>query len=329
MRRRQFIKLLGGAATAWPLAARAQQTARVRWIGALMLPPDSDPSARESTAAFEQGLAKLGWTVGRNLAIDYRWGVTDLEKARTAIAQVVRLMPDVLFINGGPGLTAAQQATRTVPIVFTGVSEPVERGFVAGMAHPGGNTTGFTNLEATIGGKFIELLKEIAPRVSRVTAMFNPSSAFAVPSLRSAQVAAQQLGGEVVAAHVTDSAEIDAAVAALAREQDPGLILPPDGFTVAYRQQIIELTVRHHLPAIAADRPFATEGGLAAYGNDARDTFRRATSYVDRILRGEKPADLPVQSPVKFDLVINRKTATALGLTVPPTLLAIADEVIE
>jgi putative tryptophan/tyrosine transport system substrate-binding protein len=314
---------------AWPLAARAQLGGRVRWIGALMITLDSDPSARDSTAAFEQGLAQLGWTVGRNLAIDYRWGVTDLEKARVAVAQVLRLSPDVLFINGGPGLTAAQQAAGTVPIVFEGVSEPVERGFVTSMAHPGGNTTGFTNLEATVGGKFIELLNEIAPRVSRVTAMFNPSSSFAVLFFRSAQLAAQQLGVEIVAAHVADSAEIDAAVAALAREQNAGLILPPDGFTVAYRQQIVDLTVRHHLPAIAAVRSFPAEGGLASYGTDPVDPFRRAASYVDRILRGEKPADLPVQNPVKFELVINLKTAKALGLDVPLSLQQRADEVIE
>jgi putative ABC transport system substrate-binding protein len=329
MRRREFITLLGGAAAAWPLAARAQLGGRVHWIGALMIAPDSDPSGRQSTAAFEQALARLGWTVGRNLAIDYRWGVTDLEKARVAVAQVLRLSPDMLFINGGPGLTAAQQAAGTVPIVFTGVSEPVERGFVASMAHPGGNTTGFTNLEATVGGKFIELINEIAPRVSRVTAMFNPSSSFAVLFFRSAQLAAQQLGVEVVAAHVADSAEIDAAVAALAREQNAGLILPPDGFTVAYSQQIVDLTVRHHLPAIAAGRSFPAGGGLASFGTDQLDTFRRAASYVDRILRGEKPADLPVQNPVKFELVINLKTAKALGLDVPPSLQLRADEVIE
>jgi putative ABC transport system substrate-binding protein len=328
MTRRDVIALLGGAA-AWPLAARGQQGARVRWIGALLLTPDGDPVSRESAAAFEQGLAKLGWTVGRNLAIDYRWGVTDLEKGRLAIAQVLRLSPDLLFINGGPGLTAAQQTAGTVPIVFTGVSEPVERGFVASMARPGGNTTGFTNLEATVGGKFVELLKEIVSRAARVTALFNPTSSFAVLFFRSAVAAGQKLGIDVVAAHVSDPAEIESAIAAAAREPGAALMLPPDGFTVAYRRQILDLTARHHLPAIAGDRAFATEGGLAAYGGDARDSFRRAASYVDRILRGEKPADLPVQNPVKFELLINLKTARALGLAVPPTLLASADEVIE
>jgi putative ABC transport system substrate-binding protein len=328
MRRRDFITLVGRAAVAWPLAARAQQ-ARVRWIGALLLTPDDDPAGRETTAALEQALAKLGWTVGRNLAIDYRWGVTDFEKGRLAVAQVMRLSPDVLFINGGPGLTAAQQVAGSVPVVFTGVSEPVERGFVASMAHPGGNTTGFTNLEATMGGKFIELMKEIAPRAAHVTALFNPMSTFAVLFFRSAAEAGQKLGIEVVEAHVHDPAEIDSAMAAAAREPNVGLILPPDGFTVAHQRQISDLAARYHLPVIAANAPFAREGGLAAYGSDARDTPRRAASYVDRILRGEKPADLPVQNPVKFELSINLKTARALGLTVPPTLLATADLVIE
>ena len=328
MNRRDFIALVGGVAAAWPLAARAQQD-RVRWIGALLLTPDGDPFARETTAAFEQGLAKLGWMVGRNLAIDYRWGVTDFEKGRLAIEQVLRLSPDALFINGGPGLTAAQQAAGAVPIVFTGVSEPVERGFVASMAHPGGQTTGFTNLEASVGGKFIELLKEIAPRTARVTALFNPTSSFAVLFFRSAAAAGQKVGMEVVEAHVRDPAEIDRAMTAVAGEPAAGLILPPDGFTVAHRGQIIELAARRRLPAIAADRAFAFDGGLAVYGSDARDIFRRAASYVDRILRGEKPADLPVQNPVKFELVINLKTAGALGLTVPATLLATADELIE
>jgi putative ABC transport system substrate-binding protein len=293
------------------------------------LTPEGDPVSVETTAAFEQGLAKLGWTVGRNLAIDYRWGVTDLEKGRLAIAQVLRLSPDVLFINGGPGLTAAQQAAGTVPIVFIGVSEPVERGFAASMARPGGNTTGFTNLEATVGGKYIELLKEIVSRAARVTALFNPTSSFAVLFFRSAVAAGQKLGVDVVASHVSDPAEIDSAIAAAAREPDAALIFPPDGFTIAYRRQIIDLTARHHLPAISGDWSFATEGGLAAYGPDPRDTSRRAASYVDRILRGEKPADLPVQNPVKFELQINLKAARALGLTVPPTLLATADELIE
>jgi putative ABC transport system substrate-binding protein len=329
MKRREFISLLGGATAAWPLAARAQQGGRVRWVGVLMINPESDQTGRESTAVLEQSLEKLGWTVGRNLAIDYRWSVSDLEKARSAVGQILRLAPDVILGNGGPALIAAQQGTGTVPIVFIGVSEPVERGFVASLARPGGNTTGFTNLEATMGGKWLELLKEIAPRVTRVTAMFNPDSSFAVLFFRSAEAAAQKLAIEVVAAHVHDPAEIDAAMVALAREPDAGLMLPPDGFTAAHRRQILNLTERHRLPAIGSGRPFVAEGGLMSYGTDGLDIYRRAAIYVDRILRGEKPADLPVQQPVKFELVINMKTAKALGLTVPLTLQVAADEVIE
>jgi putative ABC transport system substrate-binding protein len=329
MRRRDFITLLGGAAVAWPLAARAQQGNRVRFIGALMLGPENDPFSRENVGVFEQSLAKLGWIVGRNLAIDYHWGVNDPDSAAAAALQVLRLSPDAIFANGSPALTAAQRATRTVPIVFNGVSEPVERGYVASLARPGGNATGFTNLEATVGGKFIELLNEIAPRVSRVTAMFSPTSTFAERFFQSAEAAGQKLRVEVVAAHVDDFTEIDAAITTLAREPGAGLIFPPDGFTSAYRRQIVELTTRYWLPAIDRNKPFAAQGGLASYGPDPLDAFRGAGTYLDRILRGEKPADLPVQSPTKFELVVNLRTAKALGLTVPQTLLVAADEVIE
>ena len=229
MRRREFIAMLGGAA-GWPVATRAQQGNRVRWIGALMVRQDDDPVAREIANVFEQSLAKLGWVVGRNLAIDYHWNVNEPERAAAAAVRVLRLSPDAIFVNGPPALMAVQQATRTVPIVFNGVSEPVERGSVTSLARPGGNTTGFTNLEATVGGKFIELLNEIAPRVSRLTAMFNPNT-FAERFFQSAEAAGQKLGVEVVAARVTDPAQIDAAITALAREPGAGLIFPPDGFT--------------------------------------------------------------------------------------------------
>jgi putative ABC transport system substrate-binding protein len=328
MRRREFLTLLSGAAT-WPIAARAQHGSRVRWIGMLIIRPDGDPFVRESTAVFEHTLENRGWAVGRNLAIDYRWGVSDLEKARAAVAQALRLTPDVILANGGPALTAAQQATRTVPIVFTGVSEPVERGFVASLARPGGNTTGFTNLEATLGGKWLELFKEIAPRVTRVTIMFNPASSFAPAFFRSAEAAAKTLGVEVLAAYVRDPVEIDAAATALARDPSAGLMLPPDGFTPAHLRQLLDLTARFQLPAISSLRSFVAGGGLMSYGADLLDPYRRAAAYVDRILRGEKPGDLPVQQPTKFELIINLKTAKALGLDVPPTLLARADEVIE
>jgi ABC-type uncharacterized transport system substrate-binding protein len=327
--RREFITLLGGAAAAWPAGARAQQAGMVRWIGVLMISPDSDLMGRERAAVFEESLAKLGWTVGRNLSIDYRWGVSDLGKARLAVGQIMRLTPNVILANGGPALTATQEATSTVPIVFTGVSEPVERGFVASLAHPGGNTTGFANLEATVAGKWLELFREIAPRARRVTVMFNPASSFAEQFFRAAGAAAPPLAIEVVAARIHDAAEMDAAMRALTRESGVGLMLPPDGFTQAYSREILDLTRRHHLPVMAATKPFVVQGGLISYGPENLDTYRRAASYVDRILRGEKPADLPVQNPVKFELVINLKTAKALGLEIPPSMLARADEVIE
>jgi putative tryptophan/tyrosine transport system substrate-binding protein len=329
MRRREFITLLGGAAAAWPLAAGAQQDGRVRWMGVLQQSPDGDPVGRAIITDFEARLQSLGWTVGRNLAIDYRWGANDLERARTAIAQVLRLPLDVILVQGGPSLMAAQLATDKIPIVFVGVSEPVERGYVASLARPGGNSTGFTNLEATMGGKWLELLREIAPRVTRVAAIFHPGSSFAVLFVHAAEAAARKLGVEVVAAHVRNSTEINAALATLAGEAGAGLMLPPDGFTGAFRTQILEFTTRHRLPLIAQSRSFVADGGLMSYGSDNFDTFRRAATYVDRILRGEKPADLPIQNPIKFELVINMKTAKALGLTVPLTLQVAADEVIE
>jgi putative ABC transport system substrate-binding protein len=328
MQRREFITFLGGA-TAWPLAARAQQAERVRWIGVLVLRPDSDQPTREQTAVLERSLAELGWTVGRNLAIDYQWGINDPDRARVAIGQIMRIAPAVIVAVGGPALIAAQEATRTVPIVFTEVSEPVVRGFVASAAQPGANTTGFTNLEATMGGKFVELLKEVAPHIERVTAVFNPTSSFATEFFRSAESAAQKLSVSTVAAHVSNPAEIDSAVTALAREPRAGLMFPPDGFTGAHRQQIVDLAARYRLPAIASSRPLVAMGLLMSYGADRLDPYRRAATYVDRILRGEKPADLPVQSPVKFELVINLKTVKTFGLTVPNTLLVLADEVIE
>jgi putative ABC transport system substrate-binding protein len=325
MRRRGFIKVIGGAA-AWPLAALAQQVSPVRWIGVLFVTPDGDPLAREYAAVFEQGLGLLGWTVGRNLAIDYRWGVNDSEKARAAVGQILRLAPSVILTNGGPALMAAQQATRTVPIVFTGISEPVERGFVASFAHPGGNTTGFTNFEATIGGKWLDLFREAVPRVS---VMFNPASSFSTLFFRTVEGAAKKGAVDVVAAHVSDLAEIGAAITALAHEPNTGLMLPPDGFTPAYRRQILELTARYRLPAISWIKSFAAEGGLMSYGIDPLEPYRRAAGYIDRILKGEKPADLPVQAPVKYELAVNVKTAKALGLDLPASVLARVDEVIE
>jgi len=328
MRRRQFITLLGGAA-AWPLAARAQQDRRVRWIGVLMIFPDTDKIGSGNATAFEEGLAALGWNVGRNIAIDYRWAVTDVEKGRSAVAQVLRLSPDLILANGGPALTAAQQATRTIPIVFTGVSEPVERGFITSLARPGGNTTGFANMESTVGGKWVELLKEIAPGVARITAVFDPASSFAKTFFDSAEMAGQKLSTQVSATHVHNLPELEAALSAVGREPGTGLILPPDGFTAAYSRQILELIERYRIPTITNISSLAVDGALASYAPSVVDPFRRAAGYVDRIFKGEKPTELPVQYPTKYDLVINLKTAKALGLEIPSSLLLRADDVIE
>jgi putative ABC transport system substrate-binding protein len=302
----------------------------MRRIGMLMLPAESDSQGQLRVVAFRQALERMGWTVGRNLAIDYRWDVSDVEKAHTAAAQILKLAPDVILANGSPALPAARQLTDVVPIVFTVVNEPVAMGFVASLARPGGNVTGFSNLEPTVGAKWLELLKEIAPRVKRAAIMFNPeANPSAVLFSQAAAAAAQKLAVEVVAAPVHEPADIEAAITMLGREPGGGVIFPTVNFTSRHRDLIFKLTSRHRLPAIYARRFFADEDGLLSYGPDAVDQFRRAAGYVDRILRGEKPADLPVQQPTRFELVINLKTAKALGLDVPPMLLARADEVIE
>jgi putative ABC transport system substrate-binding protein len=330
MRRREFITLLGGAAAAWPLAARGQPGERVRRVGVLMGTSESDPESREHLAAFQQRLNELGWIVARNLQLDSRWVSGDAERAQSAAAELVRLIPDVILANGSTALRALQQATRTVPIVFVVVSEPLAQGFVSSLARPDGNTTGFTNLEPTLGAKWLELLKEIAPSVTRVAMMFNPRSAVPNPLFfRSAEAAGPNFAVKVIMAAVHDAAEIEGAITTLGREPGGGLIFPPDYFTVVHRKLIVGLAARYRLPAIYAFRSFSPDGGLLYYGVDRADQFRQAAGYVDRIVRGEKPGDLPVQQPTKFELVINLKTATVLGLTVPPTLLARADEVIE
>ena len=330
IRRREFIFTLGGAAAAWPLSARAQQPERMRRIGVLMALAEDDPDSRPRVEAFQQGLERLGWTLGRNLRIDYHWAGGDLERTRAAVAELMRLPPDVILAEGTPNLRLLRQRTSSIPIVFTVVSEPVAAGFVASLAHPGGNITGFTNLEPSMGEKWLELLKEISPRVSRAALVFNPDTIpVSFQSSRSAQAAADKFAVEVVVAPVRDLAQIEAVMTRVGREQDGGLILPPDSFTAAHRKPIVELAARYRVPAVYCFRFFAAEGGLISYGIDLVDQFRRAAAYVDRILKGEKPANLPVQQPIKFELVINLKTAKALGLEVPPTLLARADEVIE
>ena len=290
---------------------------------------ESDPEGNARFAAFRDGIQKLGWGAG-NLMIDYRWSVSSEERAGTATAELLRLAPDVILASGTPALRATQRASRTMPIVFTTIIEPVGQGFVASLARPGGNTTGFTYLEASIGGKWLNFLKEIAPAVTRVACMFNPQRGpYSVGISHFAQEAAQSLATQYVAAPVFEPAEIESFITTFAREPGGGLIVSPDAFTVTHRELIIDLANRNKLPAIYAERIFTADGGLAAYGANYVDHFRQAASYVDRILRGEKPADLPVQQPTKFELAINLTTAKALGLDVPPSLLARADEVIE
>ena len=325
--RRKFIALLGGAAAAWPLAARAQQPDRR--IGILMsTADDSDGQAR--VTAFREGLQKLGWTEGRNIRIDYRWAAGDADRMRAYVTEMVRSMPDVILANASPIVAALQQETRTIPIVFAAVIEPVGQGFVANLAHPGSNITGFTNMEFSVFGKMLELLKGMAPNVTRAAAMFNPATGFYVPGyLRLFETSSPSLGIELGTAPVRDVAEIEGTIAKLGHEPGGGLIVLPDAFTVTHHKVITASAERHRLPVIYAYRSIVGDGGLMSYGPDPYDLFRRAASYVDRILRGEKPSELPVQQPTKFEFAINLKTARALGLQIPDRLLALADEVIE
>ena len=326
-RRRHFLTLLGGAA-AWPLAARAQQADRMRRIGVLMSTAD-DPEGHARVTAFREELRKFGWTEGRNVRIDYRWTAGDADRYRTYAAELVNSAPDVILANGSPAVAALRQETRDIPIVFAAVVDPVSQGFVASLAHPGSNVTGFTNIEFTVVGKMLELLKGVAPNVTRAAVMFNPVTGFFVSGyLRSLEVSSQS-PTIAVAATVRDEAEIEGTVAKLAREPGGGLIVPPEPFTVNHHKLIMALAEQHRLPAIYAYRSFVGEGGLMSYGPDPYDIFGRAASYVDRILRGAKPSDLPVQQPTKFELVLNLKTAKALGLDVPLQLQQLADEVIE
>jgi putative tryptophan/tyrosine transport system substrate-binding protein len=328
MNRRNLLSLLGGAA-AWPVAARAQQGDRMRRIAVLNSNAEGDPAGQARVAAFLQGLEKLGWTVGRNVRIDYRWGAADAERMRADAAELLELAPDVVLANIARAVATLQQATRTVPVVFTGVTEPVAQGFVQSLAHPGGNMTGFTAMDPPVGPKWLQLLKEVAPRVARVSVMFSPENPGTVLLARSAATAGPGLGLATVLAPVRGPAEIEAAITLLGREPGGGLLLPTDGITLVHRKLIIDLAAGYRLPAIYGNRDFTDDGGLAYYGVDFIDQYRQAAAYVDRILRGEKPGDLPVQQPTKYEFVINLTTAKALGLNVPPNLLATADEVIE
>ena len=329
MRRRDFIAGLGSGTLASPLTARAQKPERIRRIGVLMMYAENNPAGYSRSDAFRQELEKLGWTVGSNIMIDFHWGVGDIDWIRATAALLLARAPDLILANTSASMRPMQQATRTVPIIFIGGGDPVADGFVQSLAHPGGNLTGFTVLEPSIGAKLLELLKEIAPRVSHVTIMLNPDSIASQHLAASAAAAAQKFAVEVTNMPARDPAEIAAALASLTGERGDGLIVPPEPATNAHRNLIVELAAGRRLPAIYGLRSFIAEGGLMFYGVDLPDLFRKAAVYADRILRGEKPADLPVQTPTKFELVINFKTAKTLGLTVPPALLTRADEVIE
>ena len=327
MQRRKFISLLGGAA-AWPLLARAQQPERVRHIGMLNILGPDDPEAQTRTTVFEQTLQQLGWTVGRDLKIETRQVGNDLDRIRRYAAELVALAPDVIFSIGSLPLAALQQATRTIPIVFMNAADPVGAGYVQSMAHPGGNITGFSNFEYSMSGKWAELLKQIAPNVTRALVLRDPTSAAGIGQFGAVRSVAQSLGVELTPVNVRDTDEIERDVAAFARSGNGGMIVTV-GRTGPRRKLIISLAARHKLPAVYPYRYYTIDGGLISYGPNTHDPIRRAAGYVDRILKGEKPADMPVQAPTKYELIINLKTAKALGLTIPQSLLATADEVIE
>ena len=326
MRRRDFIKVIAGSAAAWPLAARAQQAERMGRLGVLMPFAKDNPEAQARIAAFLQEMQKLGWTEGRNLQIEYRWDTGDLRKAAT---ELVTLSPDVIVAYTTPAVAALQPATRTVPIVFTQVADPVSAGFVAGLAKPGGNTTGFTNIDYGIGAKWLELLKEIAPHVTRVGVIRDPTVTSSIGQFAAIQSAARSFGVEVSPLGGRDAKDIEQTVAEFARGSNCGLISVASPLASNNRNLIISLAARHRLPAVYPYRSFVADGGLISYGSDSVDPHRQAAGYVDRILKGEKPADLPVQGETKFELVINLKSAKALGLIFSPALLGRADEVIE
>jgi ABC-type uncharacterized transport system substrate-binding protein len=328
LRRRDFITLLGGAA-AWPLAARAQQPERMRRIGVLIPYAADDPEGQARIAAFLQGLQQLGWTEGRNVRIDYRWSAGDADRARRYAAELVALAPDVILASGTSTVGPLLQATRTVPIVFPVIGDPVGAGFVDSLARPGGNATGFMSREYSLSGKWLELLKEIAPSVTRVAVLRDAALSAGPVQFGVIQAVAPSLRVEVNPINLRDAGEIERAIAAFAGSPNGGLILTGGATSLLHSDLIITLAARHKLPAVYPYRHIVTGGGLIFYGANFYDQYRRAAGYVDRILKGEKPADLPVQAPTKYELVINLKTAQALGLEVPPTLLARADEVIE
>ena len=329
MRRREFIAILGGAAAGWPLGVRAQQSNRPRLVGVLFAMAPSDPESQLRVKAFEAGLRELGWTEGRNLRLEYRWAPGDAALLHSQATELVGLAPDLILATSTPVLGALRQGN-PLPIVFVQVTDPVGGGFVPNLARPGGYLTGFTSFEFTIGSKWLEALKHVAPKVERVALIFNPDTApFAQMFWQPVEDAAPSFDVEPIQAPVRDIGEIERAIAAFARNPNGGLMVLPDVSTTNHRDLIIALAARHRLPAVYPYRHFAASGGLMSYGSDVADIYRRAASYVDRILKGAVPGELPVQAPAKFEFVINLKTAKALGLTVPPLLLGRADEVIE
>jgi putative ABC transport system substrate-binding protein len=328
IRRREFIAGLGGAA-AWPLAARAQQGDRVRRIGVLMGGDENDPEPKRRYSAFTQGLADLGWTDGHRVRVDLRWASGDINRMRALAQELVGLQPDIIVTDVTPAAAALQRETRTIPIVFATLFDPVGSGIVGRLDRPGGNTTGFATLEASLGGKWLELLTEIAPGLKRAAIMFNPDTAPGSTYVPSLEMAARSLKVAPIVAPVHSDGEIETAIIALGREPGGSLVVMPDAFMFSHRAAIISAAARNNVPAVYWQSIFVRDGGLLSYGVDQVDISRRAASYVDRILRGEKPGDLPVQFPTKFEMVVNRKTATALGLAIPPSILLRAEEVIE
>jgi putative ABC transport system substrate-binding protein len=329
MRRREFVTLMGGAAATWPLAARAQQGEPTRRIGVLMNRAADDPEGQASVAAFQQALQQLGWSDGRNVRIDIRWSHNDVDLDRKYAAELVALAPDILLAAGTLSVTALQRVTHTLPIVFVGVSDPVGAGVVDSLPRPGGNVTGFMIFEYSMSGKWLELLKQIAPSVTRAAVLRDAVNPAGIAQFGAIQATAQSLGVDVNPVSIRDAGEIERAVAAFARSANGGLIVTPSAGTSVHQDLIIALAARHKLPAVYAFRANVTGGGLISYGPDLVGQYRPAASYVDRILKGEKPADLPVQAPTKYELIVNLKTAKALGLDVPTAVLARADQVIE
>jgi putative tryptophan/tyrosine transport system substrate-binding protein len=330
MKRREFITLIGGAAAAWPLSARAQPGERVRRVGVIIVNAENDPEWQARIAALRRGLQELRWTEGSNLLIDYRWRVSEPVRARALVGELVRFAPDAVVVNGTPGLAALQDTTRTIPVVFVMVVDPVGAGYVQSLARPGGNITGFLSFEPEIGGKWLELLKEIAPGLRRVAGILDPGFQGFAAVWRAIEILGPRVGLEVTSIAFRNPADdIESAIGAFAKSMEGGLIVLPTAVNNLHRDRIISLAATHRLPAVYPFPPYTSSGGLVSYGINTVDVFRRSASYVDRILRGEKPADLPVQAPTKYELVINLKTARALGLEVPPTLIARADEVIE